>query len=98
MNGPVNDKRIEELRLLLETVQTAVGEQASATSIGKRARMAALMDLVRDLVALVNDDRMRQDAGPINFELQSVFQMVAVEVLEIRGTRAVRSVLRLGPA
>ena len=34
--------------------------------------------------------------GALLAELQSVAQMVAVEVLEIRGSRAMRSMLRLG--
>lgn len=98
MIGPVNSRRMDELRLLLGTFQDAmvvdnVGESASA-----RARMEAFMELFSELVAIVNDDRMRQDAGPVLSEIQSVVQMVALEVLEIRGTRAMRSVLRLETA
>ncbi len=53
MNGPVNNKRMEELQLVLEAMLA---------------------------------------------EISSVAQMVAVEVLEIRGTRAMRDMLRLEPA
>lgn len=95
MNGPVNNKRMEELRLVLETFQSALLVEAAGETASARARMEAIMELVRELVAIVNDDKLREDAGPILAEIQSVFQMVAVEVLEIRGTRAMRNMLRL---
>lgn len=99
MNGPVNSKRLEELRLVLETFQAAlVTEGTSGESASARARMDALMELIRELVAIVNDEQVREEAGPMLAEIQSVAQMVAVEVLEIRGTRAMRSVLRLETA
>lgn len=90
MNGPVNERRMQELQLLLETFQTALA-QSGQNSIN----MEAAVEMGRDLMALVNDERMRQDAGPILSEVQSVIQLVALEVLEIRGSRAMRSVLQL---
>lgn len=89
MNGPVNPRRMEELQLVLETFQTALQKQTS----GKNN--LAVMELARELMALLNDERMRQFAGPIIEEIQSVIQLVAVEVLEIRGSRMMRSVLQL---
>lgn len=98
MNGPVNNKRMEELQLVLETFQSALVVEGAEGNASARARIDALMEVVRELVAIVNDERVREDAGPILAEIQSVVQMVAVEVLEIRGTRAMRSVLRLETA
>jgi hypothetical protein len=98
MNGPVNSRRIDELRLLLDTFQDAIVVDDVGESASTRARMESFVELFRELVEIVNDDRMRQDAGPIISEIQSVVQMVALEVLEIRGTRAMRSVLRLETA
>lgn len=106
MNGPVNTKRIDEVRLLLDTFQDALTTendalpQTGGTMVQQqgRVRVEALLELVRELGAILNDNRLRQDAAPILEELQSVIQMVAVEVLEIRGSRAMRSVLRLSPS
>ena len=53
------------------------------------------MEIFREAAAFVSDPRMRQEAGPLLEELQSVIQMVAVEVLEIRGSRAMRSILNV---
>jgi len=98
MNGPVNSKRMDELRLVLETFQSALVVEGAGETASARARMDSLMELIRELVAIVNDEQVREEAGPMLAEIQSVAQMVAVEVLEIRGTRAMRSVLRLEAA
>ena len=52
------------------------------------------LGIFRELAAIVNDERMQEDAGPILSEIQSVVRMVALEVLEIQGsaTRAMLSV------
>lgn len=57
--------------------------------------MEAIMEIFRGAGAFLSDSRMREEAGPLLEELQSVIQMVAVEVLEIRGSRAMRSILNL---
>ena len=44
------------------------------------------------MIAIVSDDRQREEAMPILQEVTSVFQIVAVEVLEIRGSRAMRNI------
>ena len=98
MVGPVNSKRMKELRLLLETFQSALVVEGAGETASARQRMEAIMEFVRELAAIVNDERVREDAGPILAEIQSVVQMVAVEVLEIRGIRAMRNLLRLETA
>ena len=98
MNGPVNSKRMEELQLVLETFQSALLVEGEGETASARARMDALMEFVRELLAIVNDEQVREEAAPCWQRFQSVAQMVAVEVLEIRGTRAMRDVLRLEAA
>jgi hypothetical protein len=56
-----------------------------------------MMDLVREAAAFLNTDGDGRDAAAAPLlvaELQSVIQMVAVEVLEIRGSRAMRALLK----
>jgi hypothetical protein len=93
MNGPVNSKRMDEITVALETFQDAL--LVSSRDNPNRARMEAIMQVFRAVSDFFRDERIRQDAGPLLEQLRSVIQMVAVEVLEIRGTRAVRSILRL---
>jgi hypothetical protein len=93
MNGPVNSKRMDEMSVALETFQDAL--LVSSKNSPSQARMDAIMQVFRAVTEFFSDERIRQDAGPLLEQLQSVIQMVAVEVLEIRGTRAVRSILRL---
>ena len=57
------------------------------------ARMEAIVELFRGAISFMADARTQRDAGPLLEELQSVVQMVAVEVLEIRGSRALRGIL-----
>jgi len=93
MNGPVNERRMEEIREVLDTFQSAL--QRSQDKDGNTARLSGMMDIIQEIIAFLNDDRIREDPGPILAEIQSVVQLVAVEVLEIRGYRAMRSVLQL---
>lgn len=94
MSGPVNSKRMEEMRYLLDTLQSALATEGGSTEQGQE-RMQSVMDLLREMILLLNDGKRREEAAPIVAEIQSVFQLVAVEVLEIRGSRAMRDVLRL---
>ena len=56
--------------------------------------MEAIMDILREASRVLADAQRHPElTGPLLEELQSVIQMVAVEVLEIRGSRAVRSML-----
>lgn len=93
MNGPVNSRRMDEISMMLNTFEDALVMENNDG--GSRARMEAIMELFREVSAALGDERLRQDAGPLLVELQSVIQMVAVEVLEIRGSRAMRSILRV---
>jgi ABC1 atypical kinase-like domain len=143
MNGPVNARRMEEMRLMVETFRDAVRElkrchalcfccfcdlgfshfvtlglvqlmvdsgingsgQGSSSSGGNNgnrltpaaatARIESIVELFREASDLIGDARVRQQAGPMMEELQSVIQMVAVEVLEIRGARAMRNILNV---
>lgn len=110
MNGPVNTRRMEELSLMMETFRHALivedgtgaktAVESSSFSIMKDnrnriARMETIVELVRAVSGLLRNARLRQDAEPLLEELQSVIQMVAVEVLEIRGSRAMRSILHV---
>ena len=113
MNGPINTRRMDEIRMMLETFEDALvvrnaqrqrkEESASGGNFGGaslavaqgRARLEAMIELLRELSSHLRDERFRRDSGPLLEEVQSVIQMVSVEVLEIRGTRAMRSVLRV---
>jgi len=95
-NGPVNEKRMEEMRAVIETLQSALVVKGGAVEQSQE-RMTYMMELARELLNFISDERRREEAGPVMDELISVFQMVAVEVLEIRGTRAMRNILRLSP-
>ncbi|GKY92638.1 hypothetical protein MPSEU_000233900 [Mayamaea pseudoterrestris] len=100
MNGPVNGKRLDEIRVVLNTFQEALLVDSSGSSSGKgkvdsAPRMEAIMELFREASSFLADPKFRENSGPLLEELQSVAQSVAVEVLEIRGSRAVRSILRV---
>jgi hypothetical protein len=97
MNGPVNNRVMDEMRAMLDTFQGAVtvGQGSDPLSQGQ-ARMQAMQEVVNELAVLLADERLRKDAEPLLQEVRSVIQMVALEVLEIRGSRAMRAVLRLG--
>jgi len=90
MSGPVDSRRMEEIQTVLETFQEAL---VVGGGDGGGARIEAVVELFRGAIAFLSDPRMRN--GPLLEELQSVIQMVAVEVLEIRGSRAMRVVLRV---
>jgi hypothetical protein len=85
---------MDELKLVLDTFQDAIVVNRGGPQ--GQDRMEGIMELLRELVSLLNDDRLRDDAGPMLAEIQSVFQLVAVEVLEIRGSRAMRSMMKMG--
>jgi len=95
-NGPVNEKRMEEMRALADVLQSALQGKGGAAE-QRQERMSFMMELLRELLNFVSDERRREEAAPIVNEVRSVFQMVAVEVLEMRGNRALRNILRLSP-
>lgn len=101
-NGPINSRRMEEVRAVLDVMQSALSSSSNGGSRNDanadedvRERMESLMEFLRELVAFVSDDRRRQEFAPLLDEVSSVFQQVAVRVLEIRGSRAMRNILRL---
>eukprot|EP00548_Thalassiothrix_antarctica_P010160 CAMPEP_0194152572 /NCGR_PEP_ID=MMETSP0152-20130528/53072_1 /TAXON_ID=1049557 /ORGANISM="Thalassiothrix antarctica, Strain L6-D1" /LENGTH=706 /DNA_ID=CAMNT_0038857209 /DNA_START=491 /DNA_END=2611 /DNA_ORIENTATION=- len=95
MNGPINQRRIQEIRKVLETFQSALQERHQTNKNSSMVKLSGMVEFVQEILSFLNDDQMRQDAGPIMEEIQSVVQLVAVEVLEIRGYRAMRAVLHL---
>jgi len=111
-NGPVNEKRMEEIRGLLDMVQSAMSINYPSNGLADRnfmddsadnnvnivmeqgrERTDAIMDLLQSLIVLLGDEKRREEAAPIFAEIQSVIRMVTVEVLEIRGSRAIRNIL-----
>jgi hypothetical protein len=96
MNGPINTRVMKEMQMMLGTFQDALAVETNASVGAGRARLEAMRELLSELVTLMSDERLREDGEPLLAEVQSVVQMVAVEVLEIRGSRAMRSLLRLG--
>jgi hypothetical protein len=59
---------------------------------GDGNQAAAIGELFREAVAFLNATNNRSDSLLLD-ELQSVIRMVAVEVLEIRGSRAMRTIM-----
>lgn len=107
MNGPVNMRRMDEISRMLATFRDALIVDNNSNSVSSSnthyspmdqirnlARIEILMDIFRAVSSFLSDERLRQEAGPLLEELQSVIQMVAVEILEIRGSRAMRTILR----
>jgi hypothetical protein len=105
-NGPINPRRMEELSKLLATIGDALElnsmnndktnvEGASSTSTNSIQRMQYISEVIRELGVLLDDLRRRDYAMPLLREIGNVMQLVAVEVLEIRGSRAVRRMLQL---
>ncbi len=97
-NGPVNSRRMEELGSFLDTLQNALIADDNHQEIDARKRMESLLSLLNELITVISDERRREDAMPLLEEVSSVVRMVAVRVLEKRGSRAMRNILNLSPA
>jgi hypothetical protein len=121
MNGPVNTRVMSEMKMILDTFQSALaaddgkrrgsslssgttsnssgvgGGVAAAAAASGQARLLAMRQVLDEVANLLTDERLREDAEPLLEEIVSVVRMVAVEVLEIRGSRAMRSILQLTP-
>lgn len=98
MNGPVNRKVLSEMGMLVETFRNALAIDTATNSKNDSSndgRLLAMRNVVDEIAFLLTDERLREDAGPLLDEVRSVVQMVAVEVLEIRGSRAMRSILQV---
>jgi len=100
-NGPVNAQRMEDLRSLFDIVREALLERSRSEAGDDGAEMlaqaGAMLEIIQEAAAAVSDGRWRREAGPVLAEIYSVSQMVAAEVLEIRGRRALRSVIKALP-
>lgn len=102
-NGPVNLKRMEELSSFLETLQNALSVNSSTSSgggqddIDTRQRIESFMSLLNEVITLLSDEKRREESKPLLEEVSSVVRMVAVDVLEKRGSRFMRSILNLSP-
>ena len=98
-NGPVNERRMEELRAMLDLMQSALSSDGDEDgSAAQEDRLESMMEFLRELVVYISDDKRRVEFAPVLEEVTDVFQQVAVRVLEIRGSRAVRNLLQLTPA
>lgn len=98
-NGPVNTRRMDEVSMILETFREAIivqneNKDENHQSPMDLVRTEAVMEILRAVSGFISDTRLRQETEPLLEELQSVIRMVAVEILEIRGSRAMRSILR----
>lgn len=89
MSGPVDSRRMAEIQAVLETFQEAL-VVGRGVGVGWAEN---ILDLFQSAFVFVNDERLQEEAGPLLMELQSVISLVAVEVLEIRGSRAIRALL-----
>jgi len=99
MNGPVNTRRMDEITMMLDTFRDAIIVQNENYNQNYRspmdlARMETVTEIIRAVSSFISDTRLREDTEPLVEELQSVVRMVAVEILEIRGSRAMRAILR----
>lgn len=93
-NGPINKKRMVEIRAVIEVLQSALSVDDDADKRGID-RLEVVRGLTQELLLILNDPSRRELVEPILEEVTSVIQMVAVEVLEIRSSRAIRNVLGL---
>ena len=97
-NGPVNTKRMDEMIAVADVIQSALVVDGEGNGEKRQDRMEFAREFAEEMLLLVNDEERRGSAAPILSELTSVIQMVAVEVLEIRSSRAIRRVLGLADA
>lgn len=99
-NGPINTKRIEEIKAVVDVLQSAVviGETNSGGENNREERIELAREFAQAILLLVSDEERREFVSPILAELTGIIQMVAVEVMEIRSSRAIRSVLGLASA
>ncbi|KAL3772086.1 hypothetical protein ACHAW5_004924 [Stephanodiscus triporus] len=95
-NGPINTRRMEEMKAVAEVIQSALvlGEVKSGGDNHKES-MESAREFAQGLLSLFREEERRELSAPILAELMSVVQLVAVEVLEIRTSRAIRGALGL---
>lgn len=90
-NGPINTRRMDEMKIVASVLQSALvsGETKSGGS-NPMERLESAKEFAQGLLFLLREE---QGRAPILAELTNVIQLVAVEVLEIRSSRAIRGVL-----
>jgi hypothetical protein len=97
MNGPINRRVMSEMRMMLDTFRSALTVEKHDGDTRGQARLLAMRQVIDEVAVLLTDERLRKDSEPLLQEVRSVIQMVAVEVFEIRGSRAMRTILQLAP-
>lgn len=97
-NGPVNTKRMEEMKAVADVLQSALANEDNSRGEHRQERMELAKEFAQGLLLLFSDEERRELAAPLLADLTSVIQMVAVEVLEIRSSRAIRGVLGIASA
>merc|ERR1712194_453628 len=90
-NGPINSKKMAEMKAVLTSFSALLASE-SGESKGEQGREQIEMarEIVQSGLLLFSDKESRELTAPILRELASVIQLVAVEVLEIRSSRAIR--------
>lgn len=94
-NGPINTRRMEEMKAIVDVLQSALLIDDKSSGEKRQERLEVAREFAQEILFILNDEERRESAAPILSELASVIQMVAVEVLEIRSSRAIRGVLGL---
>lgn len=92
-NGPINTKRMEEMKAVVDVLQSAVAGDTEDSGEQRQERVELAREFAQGGLLLFGDEEKRELAAPILAELTSVIQMVAVEVLELRSSRAIRGML-----
>lgn len=91
--GPVDSQRMKEIRALLDMLQVTFTRKNKDGQLLSEQNNVMVMDIFKELYEIVTDRKKMEGARPILAEFASVAQMVAVEILEIRGSRAMRKTL-----
>lgn len=95
-NGPINSKKMEEMKAVLKSFSVLLAnEREENKSEQGKEQMKMAREVIQNGLLLFNDQESRELAAPIFGELASVIQLVAVEVLEIRSSRAIRGLFKI---
>ena len=84
--GPINTKRMEEIKAVIDVLQSAllVKDSGNDVRLKRRERLEFAQEFAKELLLLLNDQERREMAAPLITELTNVVQLVAVEILEVR--------------
>lgn len=86
--GPVNESRMREIQDLIYLMASAISERTT-----EGGSIETVTEIVNELISIISDEKKRREAEPIIAEISNVAQLVAAEVLEIRGRRVIRRML-----